>query len=70
MSNKSNTVVSQEKVVHQLERVNLYEFGYEKAGTVKGDPDVYSFFLTRIANGDLVEKNYKNLTNEEKKERR
>ena len=55
MANKTNTVVSEEKAVHQVERVNLYDFGYEKAGTVKGDPDIYATFLNRIANGDLVE---------------
>lgn len=70
MANKTNTVVSEEKAVHQVERVNLYDFGYEKAGTVKGDPDIYATFLNRIANGDLVEENYKGLTNEEKKERK
>ena len=42
-------------VTHKVERVNLYEFGYEKAGSVKGDPDVYAAYLDRILNGDLVE---------------
>ena len=55
--------------VHQIERVNLYDFGYEKAGNVKGDPDIFSSYLKRIANGDLVEENYKGLSDDDKKER-
>ncbi len=37
---KSNSSVSSktEKAVHQVEYVNLQEFGYEKSGNVKGDP--------------------------------
>ena len=66
----SNQSANQETVVHQIERVNLYNFGYEKAGSVKGDPDTYSSYLNRIANGDLVEENYKGLSDDEKKERR
>ena len=66
----SNQSVKTETVVHQIERVNLYNFGYEKAGNVKGDPDIFSSYLTRIANGDLVEENYTGLTDDEKKERR
>jgi len=58
------------KAVHETERVNLYNFGYEKSGTVKGDPEIYISFLNRIVNGDLVEENYKGLSDEEKKERR
>jgi hypothetical protein len=57
-------------VVHQIERVNLYNFGYEKSGNVKGDPDIFSSFLNRIIDGDLVEENYKGLSNEEKTEKR
>lgn len=57
------------KVIHNVERVNLYEFGYEKAGSVKGDPDIYAAYLERIINGDLVEENYSGFTEEEKKER-
>ena len=59
---------NEDKVVHEVERINLYNFGYEKSGTVKGDPEIYSSFLNRIANGDLVEENYKGLSDEEKKE--
>lgn len=58
------------KVIHQIERVSLYNFGYEKSGNVKGDPDVFASFLTRIADGDLVEENYKGLSDEEKIEKR
>jgi len=56
------------KVTHNVERVNLYEFGYEKAGSVKGDPDVYAAYLDRIVNGDLVEESYTGFSDEEKKE--
>ncbi len=56
------------KAVHHIDRVNLYDFGYEKAGNVKGDPDVFEAFLERIKNGDLVEEKYKGLTDDEKKE--
>jgi hypothetical protein len=57
------------KVYHQADRVNLYDYGYEKSGSVKGDPDVYAQYLNRIINGDLVEEPYKGFTDEEKKER-
>jgi len=57
------------KVIHHVDRVNLYDFGYEKAGSVKGDPDVYAAYLSRIINGDLVEKNYQGLSDDERKER-
>jgi len=57
------------KVIHHVDRVNLYDFGYEKAGSVKGDPDLYASYLQRIINGDLVEEPYKGFTDEEKKER-
>ncbi len=70
MANTQNGNQSTETAVHQIERVNLFNFGYEKAGSVKGDPDIFSSYLNRIANGDLVEENYKGLTDDEKKERR
>ncbi len=57
------------KVSHHVEKVNLYDFGYEKAGTVKGDPDVYASYLDLIINGDLVEEPYKGFTEAEKKDR-
>lgn len=63
-ANKENVLVT-----HNVERVNLYEFGYEKAGSVKGDPDVYASYLERIINGDLVEESYRGFSDEEKKER-
>jgi len=56
-------------VTHKVDRVSLYEFGYEKAGSVKGDPDVYAAYLERIINGDLVEESYQGFSDEEKKER-
>lgn len=57
------------KVIHHVDRVNLYDFGYEKSGNVKGDPDVYVSYLNQILNGDLVDESYKGFTDEEKKER-
>jgi len=57
------------KIIHHVDRVNLYDFGYEKSGSVKGDPDLYASCLDRILNGDLVENNYNGFTDEEKKEK-
>ncbi len=57
------------KVIHHVDRVKLYDFAYEKSGSVKGDPDVFASYLNRIINGDLVEEPYKGFTDEEKKER-
>ncbi|HMJ68216.1 MAG TPA: hypothetical protein VK508_04950 [Cyclobacteriaceae bacterium] len=65
MINEENVV----KVHHQADRVNLYDYGYEKSGNVKGDPDVYASYLNRIINGDLVEEPFKGYTDDEKKER-
>ena len=59
-----------EKVVHNVEYVKLQDYGYEKAGHVKGDPEVYASYLSQIMNGDLVDENYKGLTEEEKSEKR
>lgn len=67
-SNKTATAGA-ETAFPNVERVNLYEFGYEKAGTVKGDPELFASYLNRIANGDLVEQNYKGISDERKKER-
>jgi hypothetical protein len=68
--NNESMTVDFSKAVHETERVNLYNFGYEKSGTVKGDPEIYISFLNRIVNGDLVEENYKGVSDDEKKERR
>lgn len=70
MATNNNSANNQEKAVHQVERVNLYDFGYEKSGNVKGDPDIFQSYLNRIANGDLVEENYQGLSDEEKKDKR
>ncbi len=70
MAANSNSANNQEKAVHQVERVNLYDFGYEKSGNVKGDPEIYQSYLNRIVNGDLVEENYKGLSDDEKKDKR
>ena len=56
-------------VTHNMDRVNLYDFGYEKSGSVKGDPDVFAGYLDRIVNGDLVAEDYQGFSEEEKKER-
>jgi Fe2+ transport system protein B len=58
------------KVVHSIERVNLHDFGYEKSGNVKGDPEVYASYLERIINGDLVEESNKGISESEKKEKK
>ncbi len=57
------------RVLHHIDRVNLYDFGYEKSGSANGDPDLYATYLHRILNGDLVEEPYKGFTDEEKKDR-
>lgn len=57
------------KIIPHVDRVKLYDFGYEKAGSVKGDPDVFASYLQRILNGDLVENNYSGFNEEERKER-
>lgn len=57
------------KIIPHVDRVKLYDFGYETAGSVKGDPDVFASYLQRILNGDLVENNYTGFNEEERKER-
>jgi len=59
-----------EKAIHQVEYVNLQEFGYEKSGHVKGDPEIYTSYLNRILNGDLVDEKYSGLNEDEKPEKR
>jgi hypothetical protein len=72
MKKSSETASGNEntKVIQSVDYVNLQDFGYEKAGTVKGDPEIYASYLQRIINGDLVEENYKGITDEQKKEKR
>lgn len=65
----ANSIKDNVRVTHNVERVNLYDFGYERAGSVKGDPDVFAAFLERIINGDLVEEIPSGFTDEEKRER-
>src|SRR5258707_4925729 len=67
--NNESTKELSAKVIHYVDRVNLYDFGYEKSGSVKGDPDLYASYLNRILNGDLVENKYSGFTEEEKKEK-
>jgi len=59
-----------EKAVHQVEYVNLQEFGYEKSGNVKGDPEVYTSYLNLLLNGDLVDEKFSGLNEDEKPEKR
>ncbi|NBC82244.1 MAG: hypothetical protein GVY19_02570 [Bacteroidetes bacterium] len=65
---KTNT--DNKQAVHSVDRVNLYDFGYEKSGEVKGDPAIFSTYLQRIADGNLVEEDYKGFSDEEKKDRK
>jgi hypothetical protein len=58
------------QVYHQIERVNLADYGYEKSGNTKGDPDIFHSYLNRIMNGDLVEENYKGLPDDVRIEKR
>jgi hypothetical protein len=59
-----------ERAIHQTEYVNLQDFGYEKSGHVKGDPEVYKSYLNRILNGDLIDEKYSGLNEDEKPEQR
>ena len=63
------TVDNAVRVTHHVDRVNLYDFGYEQSGTVKGDPDMYVAYLERIVNGDLVDTKYNGFSDEERMER-
>jgi len=72
MENNFKKSVSEEKpkITYSAERTNLQEFGYSKSGSVQGDPDVYASYLERILNGDLVDEQYKGLSEHERKEKR
>jgi hypothetical protein len=72
MQNHEKSLIEERnrEVIYQIERINLSDYGYEKSGNVKGDPDIYQAYLNRILNGDLVEENYKGLPEEEKIEKR
>jgi len=71
MENSNSTASSKtEKAVHQIEYVNLQDFGYEKSGHVKGDPHIYTSYLNRILNGDLVDEKFSGLNEDEKPEKR
>jgi hypothetical protein len=67
---KPPTTTKTEKAVHQIEYVNLQEFGYEKSGNVKGDPEIYTSYLNMILNGDLVDEKFSGLNEDEKPEKR
>ena len=72
MNNDSQSSVKDKNisVTHLLEQVNLNDFGYEKSGNVKGDPQIFKTYLNRIGNGDLVDENYSGISDEEKSTRR
>ncbi|MBN2523668.1 MAG: hypothetical protein JXB24_10370 [Bacteroidales bacterium] len=71
MENNSKSVKDEKpKITYSAERTNLQEFGYSKSGSVQGDPDVYASYLERILNGDLVDEQYKGLSETERKEKR
>ena len=70
MENSKPSVSTAEKAIHQVEYVNLQEFGYEKSGNVKGDPDIYTSYLNRILNGDLVDEKFSGLNEDDKPEKR
>jgi len=59
-----------ERAIHQTDYVNLQDFGYEKSGHVKGDPEVYRSYLNRILNGDLIDEKFSGLNEDEKPEQR
>jgi hypothetical protein len=63
---KKPTTEANIKVTYNIERANLHEFGYTRAGNVQGDPEVYSTYLERILNGDLVDESFKGLTDKER----
>ena len=67
---KSSARTKKEKAIHQIEYVNLQEFGYEKSGNVKGDPEIYTSYLNRMLNGDLVDEKASGLNEDEKPEMR
>ena len=58
------------KVVYEIERINLSDYGYERSGAVKGDPKIYLSYLKRIMNGDLVAEDYNGVSEDEKIEKR
>lgn len=70
MEKSSSSSSNTEKAIHQIEYVNLQDFGYEKSGHVKGDPEIYTSYLNRILNGDLVDEKFSGLNEDEKPEKR
>ena len=66
----SPTSSKTEKAIHQTAYVNLQDFGYEKSGNAKGDPDIYTSYLNMILNGDLVDEKFSGLNEDEKPEKR
>jgi len=67
---EKSTSSPKERAIHQIEYVNLQDFGYEKSGHVKGDPEIYTSYLNRILNGDLVDEKFSGMNEDEKPEQR
>ena len=70
MEKSKSSTTQTEKAIHQIEYVSLQEFGYEKSGNVKGDPEIYTSYLNRILNGDLVDEKFSGLNEDDKPEKR
>lgn len=70
MAKAKSSTSTPEKAVHKVDYVNLQDFGYEKAGHVKGDPEIYTSYLNRILNGDLVDEKFSGMNEDEKPEQR
>ncbi|MBN1599178.1 MAG: cell envelope integrity protein TolA [Bacteroidales bacterium] len=69
-TSKKHNAEDQSKVIYNTERVNLHDFGYAKSGNVQGDPDIYASYLERILNGDLVDENFRGLTEKDRNVKR
>jgi len=67
---ENSTSSPKERAIHRIEYVNLQDFGYEKSGHVKGDPAIYTSYLNRILNGDLVDEKFSGLNEDEKPEQK
>ncbi len=67
---RPSTSTQTEKAIYHVDYVNLQEFGYEKSGNVKGDPEIYTSYLNLILNGDLVDEKSSGLNEDEKPEKR
>ncbi|MEN8157990.1 MAG: hypothetical protein ABFS10_13650 [Bacteroidota bacterium] len=67
---RSSSPAQNEKAHHHIDFVKLQDFGYEKSGNVKGDPEIYTSYLNMILNGDLVDEKFSGLNEDDKPEKR